>query len=129
MKKTRRPLTEEEIKAFREQLLQEKEKLWEQIRKDLLNKVGEEYQDFIKTVKEVEDLSQADLDEETWLGIVEARKEELEAIAHALWKIDYGDYGKCERCRKWICIERLQIRPQSVYCLECKKELEQLKHL
>jgi len=126
MSRTRRPLTEEEIKAFKEQLLEEKEKLWQEIRKDLLDRVSEEYQDVIKTVKEVEDLAQADLDEETWLGVVEARKAELEAIALALWKIDHGDYGRCERCRRWICIERLQVRPQSVYCLECKKELEQL---
>ncbi len=129
MSKTRRPLAEDEITAFKEQLLQEKEKLWEEIRHDLLDRVGEEYQDFIKTVKEEEDLAQADLDEEIWLGIVEARKAELEAIAHALWKIDKGDYGKCERCRRWICLERLQVRPQSVYCLDCKKELEQLNKL
>ena len=129
MGKTRRPLTKEEVSAFKEQLLKEKEKLWEEIRLDLFERAGEEYQDFIKTVKEIEDLAQADLHEEIWLGVVEARKAELEAIAHAVWKIDKGDYGKCERCRKWICIERLKARPHSVYCLDCKREIEQLSHL
>ncbi len=126
MAKTRRPLKPEEIQEFKKILLKKKDEIWEEIRKDLKSRVSEEYHSLINDVNDEEDLAQIDLQEEIILGVMEARKKELEAINQALWKIDHGEYGKCLECEDWICIERLKVRPWAVYCLECKQQLERL---
>ncbi len=126
MAKTRRPLTPEEIEGFRREILKKKEELWNEIKKDLIERVGEQYQELIDTVKDEEELAQIDLHEETVLGVLEARKKELEAISQALWRIDHGEYGKCVECGCWICIERLRVRPWAAYCIECKEKLEKI---
>ena len=127
MAKTRRPLKPEEIQAFREEILKKKEELWNQIKQDLMERVGKEYQDLINTVKDEEELAQIDLNEETVLGVLETRKKELEAMSQALWRIDHGEFGKCLQCGRWICLERLQVRPWAVFCLECKEKMERLE--
>ena len=126
MAKTRRPLKPEEVERFRKDILGKREELWNEIKKDLVERVGEEYQDLINTVKDEEELAQIDLQEETVLGVVESRKEELEAIAQALWRIEHGELGKCLECGRWICLERLRVRPWASYCLECKEGLERI---
>ena len=55
-------------------------------------------------------------------------KRELKEIETALAKIKKGTYGICERCNKAIDPKRLEVKPQAVYCLECKKELEAKKN-
>ena len=127
MAKTRRPLKPEEIKDFKDEIVIKKGELWNEIRKDLVERVGPEYQDLIHTVKDEEELSQIDLQEEIVLGVMETRKKELEAISQALWRIDHGEFGTCLKCGRWICLERLRVRPWASYCLECKEQLEKLE--
>ena len=45
----------------------------------------------------------------------------LRDINSALDKIKKGEYGKCERCRKLISLERLKIYPEARFCLKCSK--------
>ena len=126
-KRTKRPLTPEEVASLKEQLLKKKEELWEEIRSELKGRVSEEYQELLENVKDEEELAQIDLEEEVILGVLEARKSELEAISQALWRIERGEYGKCLECGDWICIERLKVRPWASYCLDCKERLEMVK--
>ncbi len=126
MAKTRRPLTKEEVEKFKKMLLEKRDEIWTRIREDLKSRVSEEYHSAINDVKDEEDVAQLDLQEEVILGVMEARKKELEAISQALWRIEHNEYGKCLECKDWICLERLNVRPWAVYCLECKQELERL---
>ncbi len=126
MAKTRRPLTKKEIEKFKKMLLERRDEIWEEIRQDLKSRVSEEYHSAINDVKDEEDVAQLDLQEEVILGVMEARKKELEAINQALWRIEHNEYGRCLECEDWICLERLNVRPWAVYCLECKQELERL---
>ncbi|MEK7581263.1 MAG: TraR/DksA C4-type zinc finger protein [Patescibacteria group bacterium] len=60
--------------------------------------------------------------------ILEQRlKSDLVEIESALKKIKKGTYGKCERCKKVIDIKRLEVKPQALYCLKCKGEMEKKK--
>ncbi len=129
MAKTRRPLTKEEIQEFKNMLIQKREQIWQEIREDLKSRVSEEYYSLINDVNDEEDLAQIDLQEEVVLGVLEARKKELEAINQALWRIEHGEYGRCLECEDWICIERLKVRPWAIYCLECKEKLERLSKI
>lgn len=54
-------------------------------------------------------------------------KSDLTEIEAALAKIKKGTYGKCEKCSKPIDLARLEVKPQAVYCLKCKKEMETKK--
>jgi RNA polymerase-binding protein DksA len=44
----------------------------------------------------------------------------LDEVEHALQRMDEGTYGKCERCGKEIPPRRLEARPFSTLCVECK---------
>lgn len=57
----------------------------------------------------------------TLLPIEYALELKLENIKSALEKIEKGNYGICEKCKKEIEIERLKIIPETKYCLKCKK--------
>ena len=129
MAKTRRALNPEELQEFKDLLIKKKEEIWEDIRKELKSRVSEEYHSLINDVNDEEDLAQIDLQEEILLGVLDARKKELEAISQALWRIDHSEYGRCLKCRDWICLERLKVRPWAVYCLPCKEELERIERI
>jgi RNA polymerase-binding transcription factor DksA len=44
---------------------------------------------------------------------------EIEEIDLALARMDAGTYGICQRCRKNISPERLQVLPATPYCVKC----------
>ena len=54
------------------------------------------------------------------LGIVDALKHQLDDVDAALAKIDAGTYGTCEKCGKDIGEARLEFRPASILCVDCK---------
>ncbi len=129
MGRERRPLKAEELEELRDRLLRRRDELWDEIRRDLFKRLGAEYQEIIQTVKDEEDLAKADLDSDTVLEVLSARKKELESIAQALWRMDKGEYGKCLECGRWIRFKRLQVAPWASYCRDCKARLEQVGRL
>jgi RNA polymerase-binding transcription factor len=54
------------------------------------------------------------------LGLVESLKHRLDDIDRALGKIAAGTYGTCENCGKQIGQDRLEFRPTSTFCVDCK---------
>lgn len=57
---------------------------------------------------------------------VEARLEaELRDVKKALGAIEKGTYGTCKYCHKEIDLKRLEARPASSSCIDCKKLLTQ----
>lgn len=57
---------------------------------------------------------------------IEARLEgELRDVNKALVAIDQGTYGVCKYCNKEIDVKRLEARPASSSCINCKKLLTQ----
>lgn len=56
---------------------------------------------------------------------VKDRERKLTAkVKEALERIDNGEYGICEVCGGKISEKRLEARPVTTYCIECKKEEE-----
>jgi len=53
--------------------------------------------------------------------VLERRVQDIE---HALRAIEKGQYGMCERCGEPIEPERLQVKPDAILCLQCKREVE-----
>ena len=54
------------------------------------------------------------------LGIVDNLKTLVEDIDAALDKADDGTYGVCESCGKQIGADRMEYRPTSRRCIDCK---------
>ncbi|MGZ8754603.1 MAG: TraR/DksA family transcriptional regulator [Acidimicrobiia bacterium] len=56
------------------------------------------------------------------LGLVESLKGQLASVDQALIKIANGTYGSCDKCGRLIPPARLEARPASVLCIDCKNQ-------
>ena len=56
------------------------------------------------------------------LGLVESLKSQLDDVDAALAHIEAGTYGTCDNCGADISPDRLEFRPASVLCIDCKKK-------
>lgn len=54
------------------------------------------------------------------LVLVETLKQTLDDVDSALHRLDEGKYGVCESCGKDIGATRMEARPMSTKCVECK---------
>jgi DnaK suppressor protein len=54
------------------------------------------------------------------LGLVDSLKGILNDVDRALERIEEGKYGECARCGKEIGAARLEFRPESTLCVDCK---------
>lgn len=54
------------------------------------------------------------------IGLAESLKTALDDVDAALARLAEGTYGICAECGKEIGAARLEFRPESVYCVDCK---------
>ena len=54
------------------------------------------------------------------LGLVDSLKGQLDDVDSALAHIEAGTYGTCDNCGNEIGADRLEFRPASVLCVNCK---------
>lgn len=54
------------------------------------------------------------------IGLVDSVKAILENVDAALERIAEGTYGTCAECGKEIGRARIEFRPESIYCVDCK---------
>ena len=52
----------------------------------------------------------------------------LKKIDESLRRIQLGTFGECEDCGQNIAIKRLQARPTTTFCVDCKEEQESHEH-
>lgn len=56
------------------------------------------------------------------IGLVESVKRMLDDVDNALERVAAGTYGTCVKCGKQIGKARLDFRPESIYCVDCKAQ-------
>lgn len=56
------------------------------------------------------------------LGLVQTLTQRLEEVDAALAQIADGTYGTCVSCGAKISEARLEARPASIYCIDCKSK-------
>ena len=56
------------------------------------------------------------------LGIADNAKVMLDDVDAALARVENGTYGTCEECGKEIGAARMEFRPTSKFCFDCKSK-------
>jgi RNA polymerase-binding transcription factor DksA len=54
------------------------------------------------------------------IGLVESVKTMLGNVDAALERVAEGTYGTCAECGQKISQARIEFRPESIYCVDCK---------
>jgi DnaK suppressor protein len=78
---------------------------------------------------ELGDQASAEIDRNFMLKLKGRERKLLKKIDESIEKIDNGTYGICETCGEEINIKRLEARPVTTMCIECKTEQEEEEKL
>ena len=75
-------------------------------------------------VPDIGDMSSATYDRDVLLNLSEVQRRKIRDIDAALERLEQGEYGVCLGCGEDIPEKRMQVRPFSRYCVECKTDVE-----
>ncbi|MCL5063401.1 MAG: TraR/DksA C4-type zinc finger protein [Nitrospiraceae bacterium] len=116
-------LREKKIQEIKRKLIQQKE--------DLLSEAGIALNALPDETlfPELGDQASAEIDRNFMLRLKGRERQLLKKIDEAIEKIDSGTYGICEACGEAINIKRLDARPVTTMCIECKTEQEEEEKL
>ncbi len=124
--------TEENISREDKKILNIKKKLESQ-RVTLLAEAGETIIGTLSpeklTFPDLGDQATAESDRSFLLRLRGREQKLLKKIENAIEKIDSGTYGVCETCGEKISIKRLEARPVTTLCIECKTKQEEEEKL
>jgi len=116
-------LSPEDLERFKIRLFEERRRILNDMEK-LVKESNELGKNGIMDIgDEASELSNRQL----LLSLNEADRKKLLDIEEALERIEEGTYGICEECGEPISIKRLEVKPTSIYCVECKSRLEQIQ--
>ena len=71
------------------------------------------------------DQASAETDQNFTLRLREREQKLLKKIDEALERILLGGFGVCEGCGEDISLKRLEARPVTTFCIECKTQQEE----
>jgi DnaK suppressor protein len=98
------------------------------MRADLLREVSESYavcrelgQD---GVPDIGDMSANAYSRDVLFNLSETQRQQIRDIDAALERIEKGEYGTCMNCGEAIAPRRMEVRPFSRYCIDCKTDIE-----
>ncbi len=105
---------------IKEQLLKE--------RRGLLQEVSSSYETCREIgqdgVPDIGDMSSAAYSRDVLFNVSETQRQRIHDIDVALDQIEKGEYGICMGCGEEISPRRMEVRPFSRYCIECKTDIE-----
>lgn len=114
-------MANERLEDVRKRLLTLREDLLAEVRRK--NSEAAELRD--EGVPDVADSGLTDNLSEFLHLLSDSKREEILKIDEAIERLDKGRYGLCLECGEEIDRERLELRPFTRYCIDCKIELEQ----
>ena len=99
----------------------------------LIAEAGEHITDGLNTRNEsfpdMTDQAAAETDQNFSLRLRERDQKLLKKIDEALERINQGTFGICETCGEEITLKRLEARPVTTLCIECKTRQEEEEKL
>lgn len=111
------------ILEIKKKLLEQKKQILADAGITLLNLPSE------TNLSEIGDIASQEIDRSFLLRLIDRERKLLKKIEKAVEKIDNGTYGICESCGAEIPIGRLEARPVTDLCIECKTEQEEIEKL
>jgi DnaK suppressor protein len=111
--------------AIKKKLLKQRSELLNEAEHTLNNKISTEKESF----PDPTDQAVAELDNNFVLRLRGREQKLLKKIDEAIARIDGGTYGVCESCGEQISIKRLEARPVTTLCIECKTRQEEEEKL
>ena len=98
------------------------------MRAELLREVSESYATCRELgqdgVADIGDMSANAYSRDVLFNLSEAQRRQIRDIDAALERIDKGEYGVCMNCGDEIAPRRMEVRPFSRYCIDCKTDIE-----
>lgn len=121
-------MKEKHLEMFREMLIQERNKLQEEIKDLSEGEIQASLLDSSGGLSGYPDdpgnVAGDNFERGKDLEILEMLTSQLEEVQNAIEKIDSGNFGICESCGKPIPLSRLKARPFAKMCVKCRQELE-----
>lgn len=103
------------LEFFRNELLNKKEEILSEAGKTM-----SEMTDHTTNVPDPNDRATIESGRSFELRIRDRERKLLAKIDEALARIDDGSYGNCEECEERIGSKRLEARPVTTLCIDCK---------
>jgi len=114
-------VADSKLLAIKKKLLKQRQDLLSEAEHTLNNKLSTEKESF----PDPPDQAVAELDNNFLLKLRGREQKLLKKIDEAISRIDDGSYGVCESCGGQINIKRLEARPVTTLCIECKTAQEE----
>jgi DnaK suppressor protein len=107
----------------------ELKKILEDRRREILSEVQEKMRDVraggtSEGVLDAAETSEADIQDEIELALIQMKSETLHKIEEALKRLDEQSYGNCFECGDEISERRLRALPFAVRCKDCEEARE-----
>lgn len=105
---------------IKEQLIKERQMLFKEINNsyEACRELGQD------GVPDIGDMSSAAYSRDVLFNVSETQRRRISDIDVALEQIEKGEYGICMSCGEEISPRRMEVRPFSRYCIECKTDIE-----
>ena len=113
-------MNKRDLKRFKGMLEEEKEKILKMAKETTQDRIGTDVDD----LKDDIDLASSELDQSMVYRFRDRERNLLRKIEKALQKIEDGTYGTCENCEEPINVKRLEVRPVTELCINCKEAQE-----
>lgn len=118
----KRALTQPELKAYREQLVQLRSRLRGEVSTMAQNALRDAKGESSSVPLHMADIGSDNFEQEFTLSLMANEEDTLNMIEAALERIEDGSYGICEECETVIPKLRLSALPHTPYCVKCAEK-------
>ena len=118
-------INENELNELRENLLNYKKQLQQEIHDELIKEGSNSSISLAGKVHDKQEESLSEMLTEINLAMLCQHQHELKNLERALQRMNDGEYGTCIDCDAPIAIARLQAYPTAVRCINCQAKHEQ----
>ncbi len=118
-------VADSKLLIIKKKLVKQRQDLLTEAEHTLTSKISSEKESF----PDPTDQAVAELDNNFVLRLRGREQKLLKKIDEAIARIDSGEYGVCESCGEQISMKRLEARPVTTLCIECKTRQEEEEKL
>jgi DnaK suppressor protein len=118
-------VADSKLLIIKKKLIKQRQDLLTEAEHTLTSKISSEKESF----PDPTDQAVAELDNNFVLRLRGREQKLLKKIDDAISRIDSGVYGICESCGEQISMKRLEARPVTTLCIECKTRQEEEEKL